>query len=454
MHVAPAALPPPANRARTIQMFRPMDAADLPALPERYRRVLARLESLIRRHACDPVAGFAFAKLDLDHFHRVNARFGTEAGDTLLETVERRLQRAVGARGLAARSGGDRFVLVIEDVRPGGALARARQLVAQALSAPFSLHDEEVFLAGTLGVVAAGEDYASRDSLVRDADTAVRHAKLGRRGAAAQFTAHMRNDASEGLRLESDLRAAIRRDQMELFYQPILSADGAIIAFEGLLRWRHPERGLLAPAAFLPAMHESGLIVEAGYWGIREACRHARRLADAGIPVPVSVNLSARQLEDPGLLDAVGRALAAAGASPSMLLFEITEEALLEQPGETAGVLAALRALGVSLLMDDFGTGYSSLAYLRDLPVDVIKIARPLLMEVEQPGARREIVRTVVQLAHALGLHVVAEGVETAAQLHAVRELGCDWVQGYHLGHPLDTAAAMLWAVQHGSGGS
>jgi diguanylate cyclase (GGDEF)-like protein/PAS domain S-box-containing protein len=372
---------------------------------------------------------------DLDRFKIVNDSLGHDAGDRLLVDVAHRISAALRPADTVARFGGDEFTILCEDIAGEIEAATIAQRIVDVFREPFLLEDGEVFLATSLGIaIARGGDERAED-LIRDADAAMYRAKERGKGRYEIFDEAMRADAVARLETESALRRALERGELRLHYQPQIDlATGAISGFEALVRWEHPVRGLLGPAAFIPLAEETGLIVGIGEWVLREACTEARRWPQ---PLMLAVNLSARQLAQPDLVAMVRRALAETGTDPSTLCLEITESAVMESGAATTAQLRALKSLGVQLAIDDFGTGFSSLAHLRRFPVDVLKVDGTFVAGLGREPQDASIAAAVISLAHALGLKTVAEGVETEQQLAILEELGCDLGQGYLFGRPL-----------------
>lgn len=410
-------------------------------LRERLTHELARARRDGRR--------FAVAMLGLDGFKLVNDTRGHAAGDEALRQVTARLRGAVRGVDLVARLGGDEFVVVAPDLDPtdeGDALALR---LAETFEAPLVLDGAEVFQRASVGVaVADGSCSGDPDALLADADVAMYTAKRVPGAPYLRFEESMRHRAFEWVRVEHDLREALREGHLEVFYQPIVCADdGRLSGLEALVRWRHPERGLVSPAQFVPVAEECGLIVDLGRFVLREATAQLaawRRAGLVGADVGMTVNVSARQLEGVGLAADVEDALAASGldAVPHLLGLELTESLVMRSEGSASRRLAELGDLGVRLLLDDFGTGASSLARLRRLPFDTLKIDRAFVMGLgEDDGEDEAIAAAIVALAGALDLDVVAEGVETDAQLARLRHLGARKVQGYLFSPPLPAAA-------------
>ncbi|HEY8581425.1 MAG TPA: EAL domain-containing protein, partial [Capillimicrobium sp.] len=386
---------------------------------------------------------FAVALLGLDGFKLVNDTRGYAAGDRVLCEVARRLAATVREVDLVARPGGDEFAVVCADLMAGHDGDLLARRLAAALQAPLTVDGAEVHLSASIGVTVA-DGTQSADALLADADVAMFAAKRSPGVPYASFDASMREDAQERVRTEEDLRAALRDGDLRVYYQPIADArDGRLAGMEALVRWEHPQRGLVSPAAFIPVAEESGLIVDVGRWVLGEATAQLARWRAAGVVgdgVGVTVNVSARQLADDSLTADVAAALAASGLDeqPGLVGLELTESMLMSAPDAASARLAELGRLGVRLLLDDFGTGASSLARLRRLPFDTLKIDRAFVSGLGQgDGEDDAVVAAIVALAGALGLDVVAEGVETAAQHERLRALGAGKLQGYLFSRPL-----------------
>ena len=372
--------------------------------------------------------------LDLDGFKGVNDTLGHPVGDELLRQVARRLKENARETDLVVRLGGDEFAVVqVNAAQPEGAALLAGRLV-EAMRAPFDLQGQRAEIGTSIGVVLADAEATTPDELLRSADVALYSAKADGRGTFRFFEPAMDVNLRARRELEGDLKRALTEEQFEVYYQPLLEADtGALTGFEALLRWRHPERGMVSPEDFVPLAEEIGLIRPIGAWVLRKACAAA-----AGWPghVRVAVNLSPMQFVKGDLLGEVCQALATSGLAPNRLELEITESVLLHDNDATLSLLHRLRALGVRIAMDDFGTGYSSLSYLRSFPFDKIKVDRSFVSNLINETGSLEIVRAVVGLGKALGMCVLAEGVETREQLSILRAEGCDELQGYLFSKP------------------
>ncbi|MHB1446192.1 MAG: putative bifunctional diguanylate cyclase/phosphodiesterase [Acidimicrobiales bacterium] len=397
-------------------------------------QLLDRLESILSGElAASEEAALLF--VDLDHFKDVNDHFGHATGDDLLVGVAERLLGAVRDTDTVARFGGDEFVILALGLGSGAREAdRLAERILEALSQPFVFADQTILVTASVGVsMLTGEN---AESLVVRADHAMYHAKREGRD---RF-AHYSDEASRQINRSSDLRQQLRRaieaEELHLVYQPIYDLAGRVRSAEALLRWNHPRLGSVSPSEFIPLAEDAGLIVPIGGWVLHQALHQCRLWRDQGnLSAQVSVNVSARQLIS-GLAQEVEGALDQEGLSPDALVVEITESSLLADHEAVTRPLEALSALGVGMAIDDFGAGYASLAYLRRLPIDRIKIDRSFVSGIDRPEADRLIVRAMIDLSHARDLGVVAEGVETAAELETLRTMGCDEVQGFLLARP------------------
>ncbi len=398
---------------------------------------LDRLEHAFRRAGRTP-SGAALLFLDLDDFKRVNDSLGHAAGDQLLVQSSARIAAELREGDTLARLGGDEFAILLEDVSEPGLASAVAERVVQALRAPFLIEAKEICVGVSIGI-ASSRDAESPSDLMRNADLAMYIAKTRGKSGCAVFEPHMHEDVVVRLDIEADLRRAIDNEELTLVFQPVVGlAERQLVGAEALVRWTHPARGIIAPSTFIPIAEEAGLVVPLGRWVLRQACRQARHWLDAtGQRVHVGVNISARHVHDPSLLDDVRTALQEAGIPPDQLLLEITESVLMRDSEDAQRVLAALKSLGVTLALDDFGTGYSSLSYLQRFPIDVLKIDRSFVAPMVAPAYDPRLVRAIIAMGESLGMRIVAEGIETPAQLEALRALGCRMGQGYLFAHPM-----------------
>jgi diguanylate cyclase (GGDEF)-like protein len=380
--------------------------------------------------------GIALLLLDLDGFKAVNDSFGHAIGDELLMMVARRLHGSLRPEDVAARLGGDEFAVLLEHVDHEAALAAAQRVLA-AISTPFVLSRSTVAISASIGLVHATDARGSQD-LLRDADVAMYRAKADGKSRVVSFEPAMQARVLRRLRLETELRRSVEDGDFLLHYQPLVDLDTLeIVGVEALIRWQHPTRGLLPPAEFIDVAEDTGLIVPLGRWVIEQATVDAAAWQPAsGRPLSIAVNLSPRQLHDPELVEFAAKALDHAGLPAGALIIEITENLLLKDAELARSRLAALRALGIQVAVDDFGTGYSSLAYLDRYPVDILKIDRSFVDSLGDSAKSTALVRSIIDLATALGLDTIAEGVEDRHQLATLRSLGCHFAQGFFFARP------------------
>jgi len=409
---------------------------------EQLREALAHAREQGRR------VGLLF--MDLDGFKEINDNHGHGHGDLLLQHVARRLANCIRAAdsvsrgrdvsdgGVVSRLGGDEFTILLADIRGHDEAAIVCQRILRALRRPMELEGREVYVSASIGVALFPNDVTSLDGLMRNADRAMYQAKA-RGGNNYQFFDEKLNDAAQRRSaLVGHLRGALERDEFVLEYQPILSAEtGEFVALEALIRWVHPDRGLLAPAEFMEIAEETGLVVPIGRWVLRQACRQWRALRDAGMPsLRMSINVSGAQLRDPSLAPTLAGALRECEIPAKLLELEITENAMMEDEEQASRALQELKSHGVRIALDDFGTGYSSLSYVKRFPVDSIKIDRSFVHELVDDPDARAIITAIVAMAHELDLTVVAEGVETEQQEQFLRGLRCDELQGFRFARP------------------
>ena len=385
--------------------------------------------------------------IDLDRFKMVNDSLGHAVGDLMLMEVAGRLTERLRSSDIVARIGGDEFVVILPDLPDGQHAALVAQSLLEDLALPIKAPSTELHTSGSIGIAIYPGDGETVEALMQSADTAMYEAKAAGRNAFRFFAQEMTDSANDRLSLETDLRSALIRNQFELHYQPqVLPLDGRIVGVEALLRWRHPDHGMIGPDRFIPIAEETGLIVQIGAWVLQEGCRQAREWLDQGFNIRMSINLSARQLRSDNLLPLIEQTLATYRLPEHSLELEITESALMERPDQAIAILNVIKGMGVALALDDFGTGYSSLAYLKRFPIDRLKIDRSFVRDIETDPNDRAIALSTIALAHSLGLQVTAEGVEETAQRDFLREHGCDNAQGwlYSKAQPAEVAGAML----------
>jgi diguanylate cyclase (GGDEF)-like protein len=400
------------------------------------------LEHAIAMNAREHLYDFAVLVLDLDRFKLVNDSLGHLAGDELLRAAAARLRDCLRPTDFVARIGGDEFSVLIENISDASEATEIAERISAELARPFTVSGEEVFTSASIGIAVSMTGYRSADAVLRDADTAMYRAKERGKGRYEIFDRRMHVQAVERMLMEMDLRRAVEREEFRLVYQPIVSIrSGEITGFEALLRWEHPLRGTIAPNDFIPIAEENGLIVPIGVWVLKKVCAKLRHWhAIATSPLTASINVSLRQTFDPTLIDELDRVMAAAHVDGASIRLEITESAMIER--SAADFFERVQQLGIELCIDDFGTGYSSLAYLVNLPIDALKIDRSFVATLDTSDEHFELVKTILSLAHNLGIEVIAEGVETVSQLRRLSELGCEYAQGYLFARPLSEEAA------------
>jgi diguanylate cyclase (GGDEF)-like protein len=408
----------------------------LTGLPNRLLFVKQLNHAIDRCQARDGILALLF--LDLDRFKYINDTLGHEAGDQLLTTMAQRLRGCVRADDCVARLGGDEFTILLDELPNPGVAASVAQNICRTVSAPLVIAGQEMVMTASIGISLYPDDGTDVSDLLRHADTAMYRAKQSGSDF-CYYESTMESALSDRLKLENDLRRALERDEITVFYQSVIdTASGRIAGVEALVRWLHPEQGIISPAEFIPIAEETGLILPLGERVLRSACFQARTWLDNGLDdLHVAVNLSARQLEQPDLREIVQRALADSGLPPSALVLEITESVLMAHAAENIDLLRDLRNLGIKLSIDDFGTGYSSLSYLKHLPANTLKIDRSFIQDIPDDEDAVAIVTGILALAHSLRMNVVAEGVETVAQQETLARLKCDQLQGYLFSKPL-----------------
>ena len=438
----------------------------LTKLPNRgyFVKRLAGCVQKIREHS-----GYQFSLLfvDVDRFKVVNDSLGHTTGDVLMAEIAQRLTSAVrtentaqregeaASRGrpandVVARIGGDEFVILLDDFANLDDGVRVAERIQRVLETPFVIDGQEIFITASIGISTSGGAETNPEEILRAADSAMYRAKLQGKARYQISDAGSTATAAQMLKVERDLRGALEKNEFEVFYQPIVDLlDNHIVKFEALVRWRHPQLGLVQPGAFIPVAEESGLIVPIGEWVMREACRQAQSW-NGGIavadPVGICVNISPKQFAMENLVQRVREVLVETGLEPSLLKLEVTENLTMQDAGRTTQIMHELSAVGASLSLDDFGTGYSSLSYLKRFPIRTLKIDRSFVADMERSKESCDIVQTVIVLGHRLGLSVVAEGIETEAQRKLLKAFRCDMGQGYLFSRPVEAerAGAML----------
>jgi diguanylate cyclase (GGDEF)-like protein/PAS domain S-box-containing protein len=417
----------------------------LTGLPNRMA-LLMRLTQLLpeaRRHGWK----IAMMFLDLDRFKIINDTLGHQIGDELLREVACRLSSVVRETDFVSRLGGDEFVIILPGITSAADAAVAAGKAIVALSSTIEANGHELHTSPSIGISLFPDDGPDADTVLKNADTAMYHAKAAGRNNFQFFAAEMNRVTSERLSIEHKLRHAIARNELGLCFQPqFRTGDTMPTGVEALLRWHHPTEGMIAPERFIPVAEETGIIVEIGEWVLATACREMKRWIDAGLkPLRIAVNVSARQLRRRDFCETVANVLTISGLPAELLELEITESSVMENPQEAILILERLGRMGVTLAIDDFGTGYSSLGYLKLFPIDHLKIDRSFVADIETDLNDRAIAFGTIALAHSLGLKVIAEGVETEDQLELLRSNGCDEVQGYLFSKPLNSAAAFAF---------
>lgn len=385
--------------------------------------------------------------LDLDNFKHINDTLGHDAGDTLLVEAARRVSSCLRGASTVARLGGDEFLVILPGLDDPDAPCQVAERILQTFATPFLLSDQEVFVTTSIGIATFPTDSDDSGTLLRHADAAMYQAKHNGKSAYARFTPEMTEVSHERLQMESLMRKALEQGEFELYFQPIVNTrSGKIVAAEALLRWNSPVLGLVMPDRFIPLAEETGLILPIGEWVIHEALLEAAQWRKkTSVELRVAVNVSPRQFRDPGFIDKVTRALDAANLEPAILELEVTERLILDNSIETADILRQLDHQGIRLSVDDFGTGYSALSYLKSYPFDTLKIDKSFVHDVLKETEDASLVRAIINMAHSLGLKVVAEGVEEEAQSHFLQAEHCDFSQGYFYGHPMASEAFLEW---------
>lgn len=411
----------------------------LTGLPNRVL-LLDRITRVLAKHKRNPALHFAVLCIDLDRFKTVNDSIGHPVGDQLLVEFSQRLKQSVRPGDTVVRLSGDEFAVLVEDLSDIDQVQPIAERIHSTFKSPFALCDQEIFISGSIGIVSSSAHYAAGQELLRDAETAMYRAKSSGKAQTQMFQQAMHSHVVKQLEIENDLRRAVRRKEFVVFYQPIVSLEtGEIVSAEALVRWQHPEKSFISPADFIPIAEETGIIAQLDMLTLSsavtqtQAWREAMKLDD----FQVSVNLSARVFRQRGLIDDVLACCREASLDPKYLKLEITESAMIDDSTAAACLLEELKRHRIQISLDDFGTGYSSLSQLYRFPIDILKIDRSFVQQITASGGG-EIVSTIIQLAHNLRMRVTAEGIETEAQLGMLRNLGCEFGQGFYFSKPVD----------------
>ena len=395
----------------------------------------ARIES---RRAPRPLA---VVFLDLDNFKVINDTLGHEGGDQLLIAVARQLKECVGSGDTIARLAGDEFTLLLEDISSLDDVVQTVERIQKRLQSPVTIQGSRVFVSASIGIAYMGQSYSAADDLLRDADLAMYHAKTQGKAGYAVFDRTLHDTLREQIEIEADLRVAVEQEQMRVYYQPLVDLEtGRFIGVEALVRWEHPEKGLLQPSRFMAIAEEKGSIIPIGYWVMEEACRQAKEwesFCPENHPFTVNVNVSSKQLHQADIVERVRQILQKTGLSPSKLKLEITESVMVADMDSAIEKMHALKALGVKLALDDFGTGYSSMASLHAFPLDTVKIDRSFVHRLAEHGDAATIIGAIIAMAKSLQMDVTGEGVETASDVAELQGLGCNVGQGYLFSRPI-----------------
>ena len=409
-------------------------------------------QSLVRRKRY-PKTSFAIIFIDLDRFRLVNESLGHIHGDELLQLISARLKETIPISDTVARLGGDEFSILLQDINSVRDVEVIAKDIQNLFSKPFFLGDREVFASASMGIAHSDNDYKTPEEILRDAELAMYRAKREGKSQSIVFQPQFRQSSLSPIDLDTDLRRALDRDEMELHYQPIISMrDRTISGFEALLRWSHRSRGVISPNEFIPLAEETGLIYDLGQWVLGKACKQiaawnkSKKKEDQ---LEISINLSSRQFSDPNLVEGIVENIEKSGFDAEFLKIEITESALMQNAQRSVSMLNQLKDLNIKVCVDDFGTGYSSLSYLHTFPIDTLKIDRSFVHDMSRNFRNMEIIRTIIMLAHNLKLDVIAEGVETGEQDAQLSALGCQFAQGFYFSRPINSSDAALLIQQN-----
>ena len=385
--------------------------------------------------------------LDLDHFKSINDSLGHDVGDQLLKDVADRLKSCLREEDTIARLGGDEFTIILEEISESENIANVAQKVIDMMSRSFSINGQEIFITTSIGIATYPDCGTDQNTLLKNADAALYDAKAQGRGVYRFYHQKMNIIATERLELLTSLRHAVDRQEFILRYQPQVDSNtGQLVGVEALLRWNHPQKGLIYPSQFVPLLEDTGLIVQVGEWALRESCKQCKAWQNAGLPaIPVSVNISARQFKQKNLVSMISEILVDTRLDPRYLQLELTESVLVDNIGATVATLRALHTIGTKLSIDDFGTGYSSLSYLKQFPIHALKIDRSFLQDVNKRTKDAAIAIAIITLGHSMKLEVIAEGVETIEQKEFLIKQNCNIMQGHLFGYPMHAVQIEEW---------
>lgn len=424
----------------------------LTSIPNRTLLLDRIRQSLVRRKRY-PKTSFAIIFIDLDRFRLVNESLGHIHGDELLQLISARLKETIPIGDTVARLGGDEFSILLQDIDSVRDVEVIAKDIQNSFSKPFFLGDKEVFASASMGIAHSDNNYKTPEEILRDSELAMYRAKRGGKSQSIVFQPQFRQSSLSPIDLDTDLRRALDRDEMELHYQPIISMrDRTISGFEALLRWSHRSRGVISPNEFIPLAEETGLIYDLGQWVLGKACKQIaawNKSKEKEDQLEISINLSSRQFSDPNLVEGIVENIEKSGFNAEFLKIEITESALMQNAQRSVSMLNQLKDLNIKVCVDDFGTGYSSLSYLHTFPIDTLKIDRSFVHDMSRNFRNMEIIRTIIMLAHNLKLDVIAEGVETGEQDAQLSALGCQFAQGFYFSRPLNSSDAALLIQQN-----